>query len=328
MSDAATGSAKSKRRPPLSFLGLLDVAVVLGGGASLLGFLGSWWWFLDLMTHFRLQYAWLFGLGCLCYAALRRWRRLGGCAVLLTVQVLLIVPLYWGSPPASPASGTFRVMLINVYSGNPRPERVVELLQREQPDLVVLEEITSRWLPELEAWRESYSHTIERPEEDNFGIGLYSRFPIVEGGVVVIGEAGVASIEAVVEIEGQLVRVMATHPPPPVGGTYSSWRNGQMEELGQRLAGAEEPVLLVGDLNATSWSHSFKQLRKAADLRDSRQGFGVQSTWPTHMWWMRVPLDHVLVSDEVAVHQRVVGPSVGSDHLPVIVDFSLHSPRR
>jgi len=36
-----------------------------------------------------------------------------------------------------------------------------------------------------------------------------------------------------------------------------------------------------------------------------------------------IPIDHCLVSPEIIVTKRSVGPSVGSDHYPVIIDFSI-----
>ena len=86
--------------------------------------------------------------------------------------------------------------------------------------------------------------------------------------------------------------------------------------------------MLLGDLNATPWSPAFRSLLRNSDLRDSRQGFGIHSTWPSGTWIMRVPLDHILVSGQVAVHSRVVGPDVGSDHRGVVVEFSLASRDR
>jgi len=40
---------------------------------------------------------------------------------------------------------------------------------------------------------------------------------------------------------------------------------------------------------------------------------------------LRIPLDNCLVSEEVAVAGRRVGPDIGSDHLPLVVDFALAS---
>jgi len=38
---------------------------------------------------------------------------------------------------------------------------------------------------------------------------------------------------------------------------------------------------------------------------------------------MGLPVDHCLVSPSVALVSRTVGPDVGSDHRPLLVEFSL-----
>jgi endonuclease/exonuclease/phosphatase (EEP) superfamily protein YafD len=57
-------------------------------------------------------------------------------------------------------------------------------------------------------------------------------------------------------------------------------------------------------------------------LRDSREGFGIQPTWLSNKPLFMVPIDHVLVSEGINIHKRFTGPDIGSDHRPVIVDFS------
>jgi endonuclease/exonuclease/phosphatase (EEP) superfamily protein YafD len=81
--------------------------------------------------------------------------------------------------------------------------------------------------------------------------------------------------------------------------------------------------MVLGDLNLSPWSPYFGDLLSSAGLRDSREGFGIQASWPTAVPLLRVPIDHVLYSPEVVINHRQIGPDVGSDHLPVVVDFSL-----
>jgi endonuclease/exonuclease/phosphatase (EEP) superfamily protein YafD len=38
---------------------------------------------------------------------------------------------------------------------------------------------------------------------------------------------------------------------------------------------------------------------------------------------MRVPIDHLLHSDTLSVVDRRLGPAMGSDHFPLIVDLQL-----
>jgi endonuclease/exonuclease/phosphatase (EEP) superfamily protein YafD len=62
---------------------------------------------------------------------------------------------------------------------------------------------------------------------------------------------------------------------------------------------------------------------RISNLHDSRKGFGIQPTWPSDKPIFMVPIDHVLVSKEIRIQNRFTGPDIGSDHRPVIVDFSL-----
>jgi endonuclease/exonuclease/phosphatase (EEP) superfamily protein YafD len=76
-------------------------------------------------------------------------------------------------------------------------------------------------------------------------------------------------------------------------------------------------------LNLTPWSPWWDALLEAGQLIDSRKGFGVHATWPANVWALMIPIDHVLVSQEVRVRRRRLGPALGSDHRPVVVDFEL-----
>ena len=82
-----------------------------------------------------------------------------------------------------------------------------------------------------------------------------------------------------------------------------------------------DPVILLADLNTTSWSATFQALTTRAGLRDSRLGFGVQPTWPARLPGLRIPIDHCLVSPEVQVHDRRVEENAGSDHFAIYVDI-------
>ena len=83
------------------------------------------------------------------------------------------------------------------------------------------------------------------------------------------------------------------------------------------------PKILLGDLNITPWSYFFGRLLRTANLRDPSVGIGFKTTWPVGQILLRIPIDHCLVSPEIAVEDRRVGTDVGSDHFPLVVDFAL-----
>jgi endonuclease/exonuclease/phosphatase (EEP) superfamily protein YafD len=86
----------------------------------------------------------------------------------------------------------------------------------------------------------------------------------------------------------------------------------------------KNPVLLIGDLNVSPWSSYFARLLKDSGLKNSMKGFGFQPSWPAGNRFLRIPIDQILYSPQITIHHRTVGADIGSDHLPVIVDFSLN----
>ena len=103
-------------------------------------------------------------------------------------------------------------------------------------------------------------------------------------------------------------------------------RDGQFRSLAKFVRTLTEPVILMGDLNATPFSPAFVDFLRASRLRDSRLGYGNQATWPAALRRAGIAIDHCLVSPQVQVTGRQIGGDVGSDHLPVIVDLSLTDP--
>ena len=97
-----------------------------------------------------------------------------------------------------------------------------------------------------------------------------------------------------------------------------------MQEVIQQYRCHGSPLLIVGDLNTTSFAPVFGELTEQLNLKDSRQGFGLQPSWPaTSVSPLMITLDHVLVSPEIQVINRKTGNHVGSDHLPVYVEIAL-----
>ncbi|MFC1461794.1 endonuclease/exonuclease/phosphatase family protein [Verrucomicrobiota bacterium] len=303
--------------------GLLTAAGVVACSATLFGFLGRFSWFLDLFSHFRVQY--LLGLCILgfVFLAARRRRTAAVFIAFACINLTIVLPLYFGSQaPAPEATRTLRAMLLNVNTHFGDAERVRQIIQEVNPDILVLEEISSQWVLDLRLLANSYPHSRLQPREDNFGIGLFSKLPFAEGKVVYIGDADVPSIVATVDAGQGKLRVIATHPLPPAGAAYSRWRNDQLERLPDYVR-SSLPLVLLGDLNVTPWNYHFRRLLKRTGLIDSSQGQGIQPTWPNYNPLLLIPIDHCLHSPDICVVSKKIGRDVGSDHYPVIIDFAI-----
>ena len=291
--------------------------------ASVLGFFGQLGWWADLCSHFRVQYAVGLAVAALLLTIHRQRRLALMFGLLALANGAVVLPRYFQTSGAAPASGpTYRAMLINVNTRHGDVVRVAAAIRECAPDIVVLEEVDDGWVAELRRLMPAYPHTKIAPRDDNFGIGLYSRFPFAACRVISLGSADLPSIVAEVETPTGRLTILATHPLPPAGPEYSRYRNEQLGLIPQQVRAAMTPVLLLGDLNVTPWSHFFRRLLKDSGLRDSAQGRGLQTSWPSFNPLMRIPIDHALHSPSILIANRRIGPAVGSDHYPVIVDFA------
>lgn len=315
--DPQPGAAVRRRR----VLVALTLALCV---ASLAGFAGDWHWTLDLLSHFRLQFALILavaGLACLIWRARAAAVLAGAC---LAAQVGTLLPFFL--PPtlaAADVGPTLRVLLCNVHTANRDFAAVRALLVREDPDVAVLEETDRAWLDALADVCGRWPHRVEDPRDDNFGIVVWSRYPLRGTRLANFGDAGLPSIVTDVVRGQEVLSLVATHAIPPVGGARTRLRDQDLMEAARCAASQPGPVLLVGDFNTSPWSPKFRRMLTNGHLRDSAEGFGLQATWPSRLSVLGIPLDHCLYGEGVRIVDRRVGPHVGSDHRPLIIDVAL-----
>ena len=278
-------------------------------------------WPCVLFEHFRVQYV-VLGIGVATAAiALRQLRYVDIALVTMLVNALSIVPDLGASAQPTPANGArVRILVLNVLTANKSSDAVKRLIEDENPDVIGLVEVNQRWLDDLAPVLQTYGGRIAEPRPDNFGIALFVRGQI-SGAAEELG-SDVPTIVATVELAGVApVTIIVTHPIPPISGRALAQQEAQLDAVATRARTLTGTVIVMGDLNATPWSRPFDAFRHGSGLCDTRAGFGMQATFPASGWFLRIPIDHVLVSCSVGVHQRRVGRDVGSDHLPVIVDL-------
>jgi endonuclease/exonuclease/phosphatase (EEP) superfamily protein YafD len=302
-----------------SVLRLSLLAAVL----ALLGYAGAWHWLLDLCAHFRWQYA-VALLPGLVAAWLRRRQALA--AVLLTVWLVngwslatATGPAPIGSPPAS--ARPWKLLMVNVHVDNPDPAALLALIERESPDVIGVLELSPRMAAALAGLDARYPVRASEPRDDPFGIGLWSRLPDsrIEATPMPPIDLPTLRLGWRDPAPGTLWLV---HPFPPIGGEAAGWRDRQLAHLAERVRG-EAQAIVAGDLNATSWSAAYRNLRTDAGLRDASAAGWPWPTWsgPNVFAVLGIPIDHVLHGPGWRAVRHEVGPDIGSDHRPIVVEF-------
>lgn len=281
-------------------------------------------WMLDLLTCFRVQYVIVLIPIVLLFSWGRRWKLAALPMLVLVYNLVSISPAF--IPVTQPPAGnrTFRVVVANVWSKNQKHAKFIEFIEKENPDFFLVMEVNAAWMKSLEVLRSDYPHTVSFSRQDNFGIALFSKLPLVDEEILTLGEHKLPSVFARVQAGGEhFLTILGTHPLPPGSPRQTKWRNEQLVSISELAGSSKGSVLLLGDLNVTPWAPRFADVLQTSKLRDSRRSFGIQATWSTGNPILRIPIDHVLVSENIHIHDRRIGSNVGSDHYPVIVDFSI-----
>ena len=305
---------------------ILFVTTVATCLATAAGFLARSWWVFELFSHFRVQYFVVLA-GCGIIFLARKKHREVVLAIAFAVVNYSVVGNYHVEPSAqaSIAAGegrTIRALLVNVNQGNQAHEKLHRFVRFMNADLMVLVEVNQDWMSSLRPLFQQYPYNTSKPNGTG-GIALLSRIPFDDATIEIIGGVGLPSVIARFTIDGQKLTLIGTHPRPPTSRARAKSRNHQLAELAEFVSARQEPTILLGDLNVTPWSPFFRDFLRSTGLRDSREGFGLQPSWPTRFPPVWIPIDHALVSSNVVVHDRRVGPYIGSDHYPVVIDFSI-----
>ena len=130
---------------------------------------------------------------------------------------------------------------------------------------------------------------------------------------------------ATVDLGGRFLEVGALHLQWP----WPFDQSRQIDGLAGPLGGLAETALLAGDLNATPWSAAAARIVEAGRITPVGP---VGPTWlyrrlPESLRFAGLPIDQVFAKGDVLVHSARTLEAAGSDHVPVLVEFSLKAAK-
>lgn len=290
--------------------------------ATLLAIGGRLWWRLDLFSHFRLQYVAVLAGAVLLLAITRRWRMAAPAAVFLVFNVATITPLYVSTGvTAAPGRPSLRVVSFNVHEHNTNYDAVARYLAAADADLVLVTETSATWIEKIGAALPGYD-VVSEPRDDAFGIAAWSRHDLERARIVSLADVGMPAVELELDVDGEPFAVLGVHTFPPLSADYAERRDAMLDAIARWARRSRRHTIVIGDLNTTPWSTSFRRL-VSAGLINSQLGHGVQPSWPGDTPALAVPIDHCLHGPSLTATERSTGPSLGSDHRPVHVTLAV-----
>ncbi|MCQ8781112.1 endonuclease/exonuclease/phosphatase family protein [Mangrovibrevibacter kandeliae] len=301
------------------------VAAMLVAVAVLCGFFGSRHAAFDALGQLRAQLAvllvflslaslvarfWAAGIATLCVAALALW----------SIVPFMLPP--GTAPPLPEGRAAYTLLQMNLRYDATDPAEAIRRIGESAADVVTLEEVTLAWRARLQALADRYpSQTFCGIDGLKGGVALLSRRPLAADDVADC-QAREGYLAGRFDLNGTSLTVVALHLQWP----WPWHQPAQASYLLPRFAALPHPFVVAGDFNAAPWSATVRRIAAAA--RAKIVG-GIGPSWiaaplpPAIGRYAGLPIDNLLVSSEVEVAAVTRMTATSSDHLPVMLGFTL-----
>lgn len=216
------------------------------------------------------------------------------------------------------------LLVSNVLTPNDNYQKLLNLVQQYDPDILLTLESDKKWEKELSSLEEDYKYTVKIPQDNLYGMHLFSKLELEDIQVKFLISEEIPSIHGKVVLRnGERLHIHCLHPKPPSPSEDSTSTNRDAELL---LVGKEiknqENVLVFGDLNDVAWSRTTRLFQQISGLVDPRIGRGFYNTYHAGIPVFRWPLDHVFHSKDFSLVEIKRLPGIGSDHFPIYVKLN------
>ncbi len=257
----------------------------------------------------------------------RRWLLVILAVLLSAAAVVVYLPRYQTPAPPGRQAVDVRMLTTNLGMGQVDP-RAFAALASERADIVAVQEMTPQAAAGLSTagMDRVFPYRVVAPAELASGIGVWSRYPIVNSGR--IDGFSLPMVGTRIRITGVAVdaTVLSVHLAAPWPQDISHWRGDiarlpdTLSEIG-RTAGAGA-VIVAGDFNATADMAPFRALL-AGGYDNAVAGGGLLRTYPQNRV---VPallgIDHILTKNADATSVATVDVA-GTDHLGLVATVSV-----
>ncbi len=308
---------------------------------ALFSFIKTPWYLPELFSHYQMQ---LFIGGAIIFVGLLLLRKSPPVVYILitaalTLNAINLVPYAnFERLKIIPQSerikiekpGTYSLLQANIFKFNFEYQVLTEMIRDLDPDIFVLFEMTPTWREKLQDLTTIWPHYLALPEDGSHGIGLYSKYPLVDPQIIQMSDMDIPAIISDIRLNGQDVKLVAPHPLPPVSQSFFvnrnqhfQWIEDNMDQFGHM------PVIIAGDLNTTMFAPHYKSMMRRTGLHNARRGRGLQNSFyiyghkPTG-----IPIDHFLFNDRINVIHSFRTPEIKSDHVPILTYFKVKNDFR
>jgi len=303
------------------------IAVLILIGISNLGVFDPNWPF-ELFASFSRQVALILPLAAIVGFFIKRRYTL----ILLLAAMFAFWPLTQSSKYKIPQSVScdqqvcITVIFANARDSEASLSELNKLAEKRDGHVLAMSELPPNISVEkLSETFSSYPYTYLAAHADDgralgSTMGIVSRYPLKNTRLVVENyprwPRSIIVTQIQLESETSL-DLLITHPRIPLSHAGMRRRDDVFKKLNE-LTAVMDQFVIMGDFNVTPWTPAFKKLPglRAGDPR-------LQSTWAGNFQLLGLPIDHILISSEIAVVQSETLDDIGSDHKPIFAQLKI-----
>ena len=239
-------------------------------------------------------------------------------------------------------SSSVKLLQANLRFDNQTPEKFLALIEKEKPDIITVQEASAKW-------REFFQNnnlTIIGCVADNDRAGatgvilsdrFLSRYGFTNSPIVTCYDA-TTTHGYVAKIKLQSDK--PDYPPLEIVSAHLAWpwpfgQNLQLNELengafGNDLKHNFSERIVACDFNSVTWSNTVSRMER---LTATRHISGIGPTWLSYSFpaplrpYLGLPIDQILLSEDIKPISVKRLAFFGSDHLPVLAEFSFDYDR-
>lgn len=281
--------------------------------------------YIDLLSHWP-HIALICGLGLgIFLLALKNYRKnlflWGFILVGMGANIYGIVAIPEPRGFSEPQDNRLRIAYANLSVGNIDTEGFTSWIARESPDIIAVVELSPIWDAAIQTSLSDYEPMAIYPSTGSYGIGIYANKGIINTELLPVDMPdNVPMIRAELDFEtGDTRTLFLTHTILPASNAYIKARSQNYMQIHEAIAAETEPVIVIGDMNASPTSYAFQHEL----ISESLHPVAYLNTWSfIFPNFLGISIDHVLTEDGIGVSRLESGVDFGSDHLPLIIEIS------
>ncbi len=227
---------------------------------------------------------------------------------------------------APSSSEEISLLSVNVLMENTRHSDLIAIIERQDPDVLLLMETDDTWHAALAETLWQYPTIKQHIAGDHYGLIFATRLPTSQVELLWPLADDTPAVRAVLASPSGIdFNFIGLHPRPPVPGNTTAVRDKQIKDAALMTQSSERPTIVMGNFNDVAWSWTTKRFKRYGNLLEPRVGRGMISSFHADYPFMRLPIDQLFMTKDVGLVSFRRLESFGSDHFPITATVFLPS---